>query len=124
VSELVWFKLLIRAIGVFFCAAALPDMFTAIARIVSLLQFRATAPGRPMWEWSYALYATGAFTKLAIGLYLLNGGAWLIRRCMRDLEGHCLACGYALHSVAGDTCPECGVRFRSPEPPSAPAPTT
>jgi rubrerythrin len=33
---------------------------------------------------------------------------WIPARRLR--HGECFACGYALHGVEADKCPECGVR--------------
>jgi hypothetical protein len=112
-SEQTWFKLLIRAIGVFLIAMALPELFVIVAQIIQWMRYQTATGGPPTWQWTYGLYAAGSFVKLAIGLYLFTGGAWIFRRCMRDLEGHCFGCGYALHGVTGDACPECGIKFRA-----------
>lgn len=44
-----------------------------------------------------------------LGLHLLLGGRWLIRRMLHGLDGTCPACGHPLPDE-GPRCTECGFR--------------
>ena len=49
---------------------------------------------------------------LAVGVYLLFGGTWLLNRIFRGLEhNRCAKCGFNLTGLDdGAVCPECGGR--------------
>jgi hypothetical protein len=104
-----WFKLLVRAIGLLILGLGGPSLLFSLTGLLV-----------EVWDQSVAQYgvmryvavtlppmlAYGAQT--AFGLYLFLGAERLISRCMRDVRGHCPACGYDLSSTSTGRCPECG----------------
>jgi hypothetical protein len=92
------------------------------------------APTGTAWsplQWvEHLLPALASVVLLALGLHMLLGGRWLLRRMLRGLDGSCPACGHPWPDAGAVRCPECGfgamvvVRrervARSGEPRSAP----
>ena len=104
-SEYAWFKLLVRAIGVFYLATAIPSVLSSIWSSVQYWM----EVGTDM----YGFIAGSVYwvSQLGIALYLLLGGRRLIDFCLRDLKRCCPNCGYPTEGLTGPSCPECGARI-------------
>lgn len=112
--ERVWFRLLIRALGVLFLGLSLPTLISLASNIVSALMASNSSPfaGRD-WTIYYIGTGLGYSLQAALGVYLLFFAEGLIRKCITDTLGRCPMCQYDLQGQKGDTCPECGTPFRT-----------
>lgn len=116
-----WFILLLRAVGIIFIALGLPQILQTVrewlinVRLTDLL----SASGAELSV--RILREIQSLSMFAIGLYLLFGGKWLIRRCLRGLGNQCVMCGYPTSQIKDGRCPECGTRIES-DPATPPAP--
>ncbi|MCZ6811939.1 MAG: hypothetical protein ACE10B_03625 [Phycisphaerales bacterium] len=63
-----------------------------------------------MWMVYLAPYS-GSIVQLAIGVYLLFGGKWIVNVCIPSNRPYCPECGYDLSKAASANCPECGVKL-------------
>jgi hypothetical protein len=119
-SQYIWFKLLVRGIGILLIGLSLPWLTIGLGQLVEML-----ADGHPFgggYMIQVAMQALASVAQFAFGAYLLFGGAPLIRYCMRDLHSRCAACGYDLAGVATAVCPECGVSVAPSPRPESPTP--
>lgn len=106
-SEIAWFALLIRAIGLLVLIDKLPGTIGYLSTLSQLFSdYR-----EPFWMASIIAGFLGYVAADALGIYLLLGGKRVVRFCVRDLVAGCAVCGYPLFKVTGDVCPECGVPF-------------
>jgi hypothetical protein len=108
-SEIAWFALLLRAIGLFILVDKLP---VTVGYLSSLAQLFSDYSD-PFWAASIVLGLLGYLAADAVGVYLLFGGKRIVRFCVRDLVARCAVCGYPLAKVVGPVCPECGVPIQN-----------
>ena len=107
-SDYAWFKLIVRAIGIFLLAQAIPRLLDVFRWAIDFWLYDQTD-----------MFSTRGFVSqlvlagvdVGIALYLLVRGKRLIDFCMRDLRDRCPRCGYPAAGVAGSVCPECGTAF-------------
>lgn len=122
-KQLLWVRLVFRAMGVLLIGMALPGSIQFLGQLVAQLEpsqqsFSIAANG---WAVLYALgWGCGAFAQLGLGIYLLFYGKRLREWCMRNEEGHCPRCDYEL-GAGIVVCPECGLPLRE-VPPMPPRP--
>lgn len=114
-----WFRLLVRLAGIVLVGLALPGIAAAVAPLIydsAAISIHVNVP-------YYLGNLIAPVVQFALGLYLLLGGKWLMRHCLRGIDTICPYCAYDISAVASDTCPECGFRFRIPtlEPPKSPS---
>lgn len=115
--ERIWFRLLIRALGVLFIGLSVPAIVSLAGGLASsLTSTNAAALGSSEWTMYYVGTGLGYGLEAGFGIYLLFFGEGLIRKCIADTLGRCAVCQYDLHGQTGDTCPECGTPFRTPSP--------
>lgn len=109
-SEVAWFSLLLRAIGVLVLVVAGPGFIGYLGYLPLGI---ASGVG---WEWYLPAIAwlCGYVIAGGVAVYLIRGGKRIVRYCVDDLVGRCAVCGYPLTRVNGDVCPECGVPFHHP----------
>lgn len=106
-SEIAWFALLVRAIGLLVLLEKLPGTIGYLSTLTRLFG----EYSEPFWVASIIAGFLGYVAADIRGLYLLLGGKRVVRFCVRDLIAGCAVCGYPLFKVEGDVCPECGVPF-------------
>ena len=107
-SDYAWFKLIVRAIGIYLLAQAIPRLLDVFRWALDFWLYDQTG-----------MFSTRGFVSqlvlagvdVGIALYLLVRGKRLIDFCMRDLRDRCPRCGYPAAGVAGSVCPECGTAF-------------
>jgi hypothetical protein len=107
-SDYAWFRLIVRAIGIFLLAHAIPR-FLDVMRWA--LEFWMYGESRMFTTSGFVSQLVLVGVDMAIALYLLVKGRRLIDFCMRDMRDRCPKCGYPAAGVTGSVCPECGTRF-------------
>lgn len=113
-----WFRLVLKAIGVLLIAWGLPNL---VGDIVSYVVWRvqqvtagmAYAGIEPEWL-AILLHLLESVIKVAIGLYLLLDGKWLLDKIIPSNRPYCPDCGYDL-SESGNpaACSECGTKLQN-----------
>jgi hypothetical protein len=110
-----WFRLVLRAIGVLLIGIALPEFGGLSLGLAASLIFEDGLLGYDSWEmYAYSMPSYGF--QLAIGLYLLFGGEWIVNRVIPSNCPYCPHCGYNLSHHTGERCSECGVTLPPREP--------
>jgi hypothetical protein len=108
-----WFRLVIKAIGILVLTLHLPDFILTIVGSV-LSQIDGATPGSGGWltmfeRWEYMWpQFVRSVVNVAIGLYLLFGGKWIVNLCIPSNRPYCPECGYQLAESGSGNCPECG----------------
>ena len=105
-SDLAWFRLLLRAIGLYVMIQMSAYLIEYTGYLVRAVQLGTWADPSSTMLISSTL---GYLLAVCVGLYLLLGGEWVMRLCVRDLVVRCAVCGYPLSKIVGTVCPECGV---------------
>ncbi len=115
-----WFRLVLKAIGIFLLATGAIELVDAVSRSAGTAVFYGSfRPGRSgsLFDLDQMLAAAmvngvfGGIARLVIGAYLLFGGARLVNLCIPSNRPYCPHCGYDLRAVSDEVCPECGVRL-------------
>ena len=109
----VWFKLLVRGIGILLVAQSVPPIFSAIGAATILFKEGWTNPGQNYWV-SITAHGAGGLVQGVFGLYLLVGAPRLVRYCIRQVGTRCPGCDYDIRGLKG-TCPECGLAIATPQ---------
>ena len=109
-SELAWFRLLLRGIGVLVVLQLTPGLIGYLAYLPDVLGGGGWAS--PRYAAQIFASISGYGLSLGLGLYLIFGGSKVMRLCTRDLIGRCPVCDYPLTKIVGSVCPECGVPIR------------
>ena len=115
VSDFAWFKLMVRLVGILLIGLGGPMVIWHIGRLLA-----ASVPDSPMRTSAslhYELYSVGpgllAYgSQVAMGLYLLLKGDWIIRKVVAQINGRCAVCGYDLANLKGSSCPQCNTPFK------------
>ena len=111
-----WFRLLLKIIGIFLLATAIPSLLNAVTGVVGMTmgsgrQYWSVGTGFDLWNMLYVACMQGLIGNIlqcVIGIYLLLGGKFLTDLCIPSNRPYCPDCGYELSGLAGDQCPECG----------------
>lgn len=112
-----WFRLVLKAIGIFLLATGVVELVDSISRAIGQVYFVGFMGGGTIYDFerllSLALYSglVGGIGRLVIGAYLLFGGAKLVNLCIPSNRPYCPHCGYDVRGVGDGICPECGVRL-------------
>jgi hypothetical protein len=102
-------RLALKLIGVFLIASAIPEVVNTAISFVAL--WVDAGGGYPGW-WLIAS-GLGFAAKVAVGLYLLFGGRWLVDRLIPSNRPYCHECAYELTGLPPEgVCPECGTAYR------------
>jgi hypothetical protein len=115
-----WFRLVLKAIGVLLIGLALPSLVREVGSMFLYQSMFATNPGTlqlddiTAWLWSLS----PPVIQMAIGLYLILGGAWVTNLCVPSNRPYCPECGYDLsQATSRERCTECGITL--PKPPAS-----
>lgn len=101
-----WFRLVIKAIGVYMIVTTIPTIFSQVSwYVIYYATLDAQAPDQ--WPWMLHNFLHWGF-QLALGLYLLFGGKWIVNKVIPSNRPYCPECGYELSKASGGNCPECG----------------
>ena len=107
-----YFALAVRIVGLFVLCQAIPAVAYNVIGIAAVFRPELTTAGAspPVAEafWSWLPRIVHDVLQLAFGLYLIAGGGAIARWCIRSCEFNCPRCGYDLHELKADRCPECG----------------
>ena len=112
-----WFRLVLKALGIYLIATNLNGLAmvglwiaqVGLANISSSVSSPSPIPGE-VW-----LQLLPPAIPIAIGIYLLFGGKWLVNFCIPSNRPYCPDCGYDV-SGATERCPECGAALPEPSP--------
>ena len=105
------FRLMLKAIGVWVLASALPSLVSMIG--LFLRQTSATRSFRMATDdWYFLLNTVASGLHVAFGLYLFFGGKWIVDKAIPSNRPYCHECGYDLTAATRNRCPECGTPFR------------
>ena len=121
-----WFRLVLKAIGVLLIGFGIPEVLRNTIGIMDLLaknggwtfitpygSSTAFGPGTPSPYWLLFWQALPDLAQIALGLYLLLGGKWLLNKIIPSNRPYCHECGYDLSKNQSANCPECGVELPS-----------
>ena len=105
-----WFRLVMKAIGVLLICLSLPDLMRAGVQLAStLLSDPGSGPWPPGgWWWWLGAWGVGPALQLALGLYLVLGGKWIVDTVIPSNRPYCPECGYDVSKATASDCPECG----------------
>jgi hypothetical protein len=105
-----WFVLSVKVVGILLLGFSLP---AACGLIVGFAVHLFSE--RHINDWLQANIAFApSLVQLALGAYLLFGGKWIIRMCLRSSRNLCPRCGYDRGRVGAEPCPECGFWVERP----------
>jgi len=97
------FRLALKFLGLWFVVDGIVDVMRVLVHDV----VRHRMVGAPGIWWSANSYF-GAVVQLAMGLYFLLGGEWIVKKIIPSNRPYCPECAYDLRGMSGDRCPECG----------------
>jgi hypothetical protein len=109
-----WFRLVIKAIGVYMLALYMPPFLwvlgsSLIAQILEASPQSGAGWTGPSRLWEMFWYAVSSSSlQVLVGLYLLFGGKWIVNLCIPSNRPYCPECGYQLSLSSRGNCPECG----------------
>ena len=117
-----WFRLVLKAVGLLLIGLGIPEVLRNTIGIMDLLAMHGgwtfytsysttMTPGTGVSSpyWILFLQALPDLVQIAMGLYLLIGGKWLLNKIIPSNRPYCTECGYDLSKNESATCPECGV---------------
>lgn len=111
-----WFRLVLKAIGIYLLAQSIPNLVSMGYSLVTELSHIASVGSGPMTG-NWAQYMVRAMLPVAlqfgIGCYLLFRGQWIVNLCIPSNRPYCPDCGYDISKSHGAVCPECGARLDS-----------
>jgi hypothetical protein len=105
-----WFRLIIKAMGVFVIILALAKLTSnSVNLLTSFFTVIRTGMASPDWRyWGPMLAEPGVM--IALGLYLVFRGQWIVSVCC-PADRCCRECGYNISKCQGSSCPECGLEL-------------
>ena len=101
------FRLLVKAIGVYFTVNGLGSIPQIVGMLVYYLR-----QGALGFEWIYGFQILDPAIQIGLGLYLFFGGKWIADKAIPGNRPYCQECGYDLTGSVRDRCSECDTPFR------------
>ncbi len=108
-----WFKLALRAIGVYSIIAPASKLLEFCGWLIS--DMLVGAPAGPvssvMSEWiGRSVAGLVVFgLQLGVSVYLIAGAPGFVRWCLRESAGRCPGCDYDISGLKSSVCPECNM---------------
>ena len=109
-SRFVWFRLMVRLVGLWLVATSAPSVVGGLISLISMLILPGAFPGGGVF-WLQLAWPVASSLELGAGVYFLFFGKRLIAWCLRDVDNSCGRCGYDISGVNANACPECGMRL-------------
>lgn len=102
------FRLALKLVGVWILAFNAPGFLVWAGRYAWYYYASTLRPGSAVSPYDL-VYTLQTGIGVAIGLYLLFGGEWIVRLAIPSNRPYCPECGYDLCGLSeSDRCPECG----------------
>lgn len=106
-----WFRLVLKAMGVFFAAQGVVYLLSSLPAM-ALAAWGWFVNGYYAGDWSMFLWEiSGALIgapMLLVGFYLFYRGEWIVSEAIPSNRPYCPDCGYDLSTIVSTVCPECG----------------
>jgi hypothetical protein len=109
-----WFRLALKGIGIYMICTAIPSILaytSSLALQYSQMNSQVITGWSSAQQWLWMIpQALDWGSRIAIGLYLVLGGNWIVNKVIPSNRPYCPECGYELsHNASSMKCPECGV---------------
>lgn len=113
-----WTMVMLRLIGLVLIVVSIPPTWWVVHRTVQGFAmgngFDRLSPFVEYGRDDEIADRLGWVVLLGLGFYLFLRGRWVLRRCLRGLDGSCPSCGYDTQGLTVSRCPECGARIQAP----------
>jgi hypothetical protein len=93
------FRLLLKFLGVWIFALAIPELINGVITLVFTFSSR---------NWFLGGSIVAPPIQMAIGAYFFWGGRWIVDKAIPSNRPYCNECGYELTGNTSNKCPECG----------------
>lgn len=115
-------RLALRILGVYMICTGIPSLLMNTAYFAvqySQYSSQVIVGWSPSQQWLWMIpQALDWAARIAIGLYLVLGGNWIVNKIIPSNRPYCPECGYDLfHTPSLANCPECGVSLPQKESP-------
>ena len=113
------FRLMVKVVGLFLCAQAVPGLAGRMAELVTWYVQPAVGI---RWSMEMALMPMlQPVIESGAGLYLFVGGPCIINLAIPSNRPYCPECAYDLRGAVTNRCSECGAPFKMDEVRPSPA---
>lgn len=109
-----WFRLVVKALGLYCMAMGIPELLATAAWVIQTLL------SDDAQTWSASTYLStslvGPMAFVGVGLWLFLGAGWFANLAIPSNREYCPECGYDISKSSEATCPECGTARVAAQP--------